>query len=41
MKPILTLIFVVATLAAAGAADLPNILWITSEDNGLELGLLR
>ncbi|MEM7012218.1 MAG: sulfatase, partial [Verrucomicrobiota bacterium] len=38
MKLILNLIIAIATLAAAGAAELPNILWITSEDNGLELG---
>lgn len=38
MKLILNLIIAIATLAAAGAAELPNILWITSEDNGCELG---
>ncbi|MFT5469417.1 MAG: arylsulfatase A-like enzyme [Verrucomicrobiales bacterium] len=41
MKPLfafLTSVSLALIPAAAGAADLPNILWITSEDNGLELG---
>ena len=44
MKPIarisacLTLLLVTVFAHRASAADLPNILWITSEDNGPELG---
>lgn len=38
MKLLSALLTTLLIPAAARAADLPNILWITSEDNGLELG---
>ena len=39
MKPLIVLMLLVAALrGGAAAAGLPNVLWITSEDNGPELG---
>ena len=39
MKNILScLTFLLTTLIGAHGADLPNILWVTSEDNGPHLG---
>ena len=35
---LLTLLLLTLTCQFTQAADLPNILWITSEDNGKELG---
>jgi len=38
MKKTLLILLSLAALSVAPAADLPNILWVTSEDNGPELG---